>query len=67
MDTASEAIRAALRVLTAVMHGREPEPVDVEILKAYIPDSANCPVDELACDAVEQVLKAKAAARPAAK
>ena len=58
-----EAMKIALRVLTALGEHRHPDAADVKALKAYAPLLADAPLDELACDVVQQALKRRAEAR----
>jgi len=69
MQVAKDALRVALRVLFALNDRREADPTDVEELRRYVPLLADAPVDELACEVIQQAMKrqadirAKAAAR----
>jgi len=69
MQVAKDALRVALRVLFALNDRREADPTDVEELRRYVPFLADAPVDELACEVIQQAMKrqadirAKAAAR----
>jgi hypothetical protein len=60
---ATEALKVALRVLTAVSEGRESDAADVETLKSYFPMLADAPTDELACAVIVQQIKLRAAVR----
>ncbi len=58
MEVATEALKTALRVLTAVSEKKEPDPADVDELKRLSPllaDSSS--LDEMACDVILQAMK----------
>jgi len=64
MEIATEALKTALRVLTATSHRTEPDPADVQELKRLAPllaDAAS--LDEMACDVIQQALKRRAEVR----
>jgi hypothetical protein len=54
-----ERLRVALRVLAAVTEFREPEETDMQALRSYAPLSPRRPPDELACEVIQDVLKAR--------
>jgi hypothetical protein len=48
-------LRIAVRVLSAHIHQRDPDPADVEFLRSSVrPAEPGLPIDELACLIVEQ-------------
>ena len=53
-----ERLTVALRVLMAFTEFRAPEDADVQTLHSYRPLSHR-PADELACEVIQQVLKAR--------
>lgn len=55
-----EARMIALRVLTAIVEKRHPDPIDVQALRAYAPAAATAPEDELACDVIQQAITVRA-------
>jgi hypothetical protein len=63
MDLSIEAMKIALRVLMALSEHQHPDKADVKALKSYAPLLADGPLDELACDVVQQALKRRAEAR----
>jgi len=63
MQIATEALKVALRVLTAVSEKREADPADVAALRRFAPLLADGPLDELACDVIQQGLRRRAAMR----
>ena len=58
-----EAMKTALRVLTAINERRYPDPEDVHALRRYAPNAASLPVDELACEVIQQAMKVRAKIR----
>jgi hypothetical protein len=58
-----EALKTALRVLTAISERTNPEPADIETLKSYAPLLADAPDDELACDVIQQAIRRRADVR----
>ena len=52
-------MNTALRVLAAAVEHREPEETDMEVLRSYAPLSTRRHPDELACEVIQQVLKAR--------
>jgi hypothetical protein len=52
-----DAMKTALRVLTAIVEKRCPEPADVGDLRRQSSLSADAPADELAWDVMRQALK----------
>lgn len=59
MEEKLQRLRVALRVLGAVTEFREPEETDIQTLRSYEPLFMRRPPDELACDVIQQTLKAK--------
>ena len=51
------AIKVALRVLAALTEKRAPDQIDVEILRCCASDQASKPIDELACEVIQQALR----------
>jgi len=51
------ALKTALRVLTAVNDNRPPDPFDVHEVFGYAPLLRGMPVDELACAVVRHAIK----------
>lgn len=58
MKEDSELLKVALRVLAAVIEHCEPEGVDVQMLASHVPRIRG-PADELACEVIHQVLRAR--------
>jgi DNA-binding NarL/FixJ family response regulator len=58
-----EAIKTAVRVLTAMTDRQVPNEADVEELRQLVPLLVNVPVDELACEVIKQVIEAAQATR----
>jgi hypothetical protein len=52
-----DSMKTALRVLTAIVENRCPEPLDVGDLRRHSSLSADAPADELAWDVMRQALK----------
>jgi len=59
MQEDSERLKIALRVLAAVAEYCEPEEADLELIRSYAPLSTRRHPDELACEVIQQVLKAR--------
>jgi hypothetical protein len=59
MQEELERLRVALRVLAAVTEFREPAEMDVQTLRAYAPNFKRQPSDELACEVIQRVPKAR--------
>ena len=53
-----ERMKIALRVLGAITEYRKPEETDVQALRSYAPLLKRRAPDELACEVVQQALKA---------
>ena len=57
-------MKLAVRVLTAISLGQQPEKNDVEALRTLEPLLADtAPLDELACEVIQQALKRRAEVR----
>jgi hypothetical protein len=65
MEQGLDAMKTALRVLTAITDRHNPEPADVEELRRWAPLLAALPPDELACDVILQVMKQRSGERRA--
>lgn len=63
MEHSLNAMKIAVRVLTAITEKRHPEPADVEELRRLDPLLRDMPLDELACDVIQQALKRRAELR----
>ncbi len=63
MQNSLQAMKVALRVLTAVTERTPADEADLAELRRYAPDAANLPPDELACEVIQRALKARAMAR----
>jgi hypothetical protein len=63
MQQGLEAMTTAVRVLSAMAAGQEPALHDVWELRRLAPHSAAAPLDELACEVIQQALKRRAALR----
>jgi len=61
----AEAMVIALRVLSAVTQGHTPDPTDVQALRRYEPRLDGAPVDELACEVIQQTVKRRLESRKA--
>jgi len=63
MERVVEPMKVALRVLSAVSERQTPASADIALLKAYAPEWAGAPLDEMACEVIQQALRKRAAAR----
>jgi hypothetical protein len=63
MEQTQHVLEIAVRVLVAVTNGTETDQHDVEELRRYATLTGNVSLDELACDAIHQVLKCRAEQR----
>jgi hypothetical protein len=64
MQYSLEAMELALRVLAALTQKRHPNPADVVRLRTMAEASTReLPLDELACEVIQQALKHRAEAR----
>jgi len=59
MEAERERLKVALRVLAAVTEFREPEETDMQTLRSYAPLFQRRPPDELACQVIQEVLRAR--------
>jgi hypothetical protein len=67
MEPSKAAMKAALRVLTALSERQEPDHADVDELHWYVPADRDRPLDEVVCDAIQRALKDREQQRKAAK
>jgi undecaprenyl pyrophosphate synthase len=67
MEPSKAAMKAALRVLTALSERQEPDPADIDELHWYVPSDGNRPLDELVCDAIQRALQDREQQRKTAK
>ena len=58
-------MEVALRVLQAITRRHSPEPADIAELRRLAPLLIDGPLDEMACDVIEQALKRRARLRNA--
>jgi hypothetical protein len=50
-------MQTALRVLTAITEGRQPDPADVAALRSYAgPQPAGIDLDEFACEVIQKAI-----------
>ena len=54
MQLDAGAMMTALRVLSAIVNQRDPDPDDVQELRRFAPSRAEAPLDELACGVIQQ-------------
>jgi len=67
MQAGLDAMKTALRVLTALTEKRQPDPADVTLLRTYAgPHPENVALDEFACTIIQRALKRRAEIRSAA-
>ena len=67
MQAGLDAMKTALRVLTALTEKREPDPADIISLQNYAgPQPENVALDEFACTIIQQALRRRAEIRNAA-
>jgi hypothetical protein len=67
MNESMAAMQTALRVLTAINSHCKPKAEDVEELCRYAPLLKDAPLDDLACDVIQQALKRRALRREKAR
>jgi hypothetical protein len=60
MAQPADTLDLALRVLRAVTERRYPDPDDIAALQRLAPYAGPMPVDELACELIEQALRHRA-------
>jgi len=66
MQAGLDAMKTALRVLTAITEKRQPDPADVTLLRSYAgPQAKDVPLDEFACAIIQQALERRAEIRTA--
>jgi hypothetical protein len=65
VQQAIDEIKTALRVLTAIVEKRYPDPADIDELRRLAPLLAEAPPDELACGVIRQALNYQEKARAA--
>ena len=65
MQYGLDAMRVALRVLTAITDKRNPDPGDLQELHRLAPLHADASPDELACEVIQKAIKGRADARQA--
>jgi hypothetical protein len=67
MEPSKAAMKAALRVLTALSERQEPDQADVDELHWYAPSGRERPLDEVVCDAIQRALQDRERTRKATK
>ena len=67
MEPSKAAMKAALRVLTALSEHQPPNQSDVDELHWYAPADRERPIDEIACDAIQRALKERDETRKTTK
>jgi len=65
MEPSKAAMKAALRVLTALSERQQPDQSDVDELHWYAPSERERPIDELVCEAIQRALKEREQRRKA--
>ena len=63
MQPEKDAMKLALRVLTALGDHQEPIEDDVSELRRIAPDKAAAALDELACDVIQRAIRHRAESR----
>ena len=64
MQESFEAMTTALRILTAIMEDRDPDPSDVVALRDFAgPQAQGIDIDELACEVIQNALKYRSKVR----
>jgi len=63
MQNNPQAIEIALRVLSVLTARIPADESDVAELQKIVPDAANLPADELACEVIQRALQARTIAR----
>jgi hypothetical protein len=64
MQESLEAMKTALRVLTALTEKLQPSPLDVDMLRQYAgPQPDGIGLDEYACDVIQRAIKRRAEVR----
>lgn len=67
MEPSKAAMKAALRVLTALSERHAPDQADVDELHWYAPSDRGRPIDELVCDAIQRALQEREQKRKASQ
>jgi hypothetical protein len=67
MEPSKAAMKAALRVLTALSERREPDQADVDELHWFAPADRARPIDELVCEAIQRAIQAREEKRKAVR
>ena len=66
MQAGLDAMKTALRVLTALTEKRQPDPADINLLRSYAgPQTEDVALDEFACSIIQQALERRADIRSA--
>jgi len=66
MQAGLDAMKTALRVLTAITEKRQPDPADITLLRNYAgPQPQDIALDEFACTIIQRALKRRAEIRAA--
>lgn len=60
-----EAMKTALRMLTALTEKSQPDAADLQALRAFQHQSRDLPADELACEVIQEALRERAEVRAA--
>jgi len=63
MERSLDAMKTALRVLTAITKRHHPDEVDLQSLRQLAPLVGNLPPDELACEVIQLAIKHRAEVR----
>jgi hypothetical protein len=63
MERDVDLILTALRVLSAVVVQQRPDPSDLNFLRGVMPEMANAPADDLACEIIQKAAKRRAELR----
>jgi hypothetical protein len=63
MQVAKDVLKVALRVLTAINARQEPDQSDIDLLHQMMPEQADTPIDELACDVIQHAIERRAEVR----
>ena len=63
MERSLDAMKVAMRVLTALSDKRTPDPADIKTLNEFAPLLRDLSPDELACDVIQQALRRRSQVR----
>jgi hypothetical protein len=63
MQESLDAMKVALRVLTALTEKRAPNTPDVQALRQLAGDTGNSDLDDLACEVIQKAIKRRAQVR----